>query len=216
MDLNLAADPSQRTSYPLSEVITGVGSVLCSLSRLEYLRLNLPHEVLYDERRYTYRQIFGGNVGHWPKLHTFIIHNLAIGTKDFTRLLTKSMPTLQALEIHPTIKLLDGQWNWIIANLRQLNLSTLEIWSTSACRELACRESPWLDSAWTKSPFECPDGPFYLETRVREEDQYCLYRPGIPDYVLYGKRHPGLLPHQKDDESKQYVRELQDFLRIED
>ena len=148
LDLNLAADSPQRVSYALSETITGVGSVLSSLSRLEYLRLNLPYEVLRDDGRYTYRQIFGRNVGHWPKINTFIIHNLVIGTKDLTSILTKSMPALQTLEIHSTMRLLDGQWNWIIAHLRQLNLSTLEIWSTAACQELACRESPWSDSDW--------------------------------------------------------------------
>ena len=213
LDLNLAADNPDKRSFPMSEVITGVGSVLRSLCRLEYLRLNLPHEVLDEDRgRYTYGQIFGENVGHWPKLHTFIIHNLVIGTKDLTRLLTNSMSALRTLEIHSTMKLLDGQWDWIIAHLRQLNLSTFEIWSTSACQELACRESPWTDLGWYKSPFECPNGQYYLEERVHEEDQYCLYREGIPDYVLHGKRHPGLLPHQKDDESNLYLKELQKFL----
>ena len=198
LDLHLAKDILNQGSHEAHDVIASLGSVISSLSRLEYLRLNLPYNSVEYCGRYTYRQIFERDAGKWPRLHTFIIDNLVIGTRDLTSLLTTSMPALKTFQIFTTIKLLDGQWNWVIAFLRQLSLTELVIWSESA--------------------FINPDGHNYLERR-RDEDNWerthCLYSDVIPRYVLGGRRHPGLLPQQKDDESNRYLEELQEFLQTE-
>ena len=192
LELHLASDFFHEGRSEVPNAITGLGSVLISLARLEYLRLNLPMNIAENCGLYTYRQIFGRTVGKWPRLHTFIIRSLVIGTEDLTLLLTESMPALQNLKMFSTMKLLDGQWNWIIAYMRQLNLSSLKIDSDYA--------------------FKSPDGRFYLEERYHYWDErYCLFTKNIPEYVLDGGRHPGLLPHQKDNESDRYLEELQNF-----
>lgn len=185
--------------------LTGLGCLLRSLTNLEYLHLDLPYGtwsvdgVYHRERHYTYDQIFAKKAGLWPKIHTFVIHNLGIGTQDLVRLLSDGMPQLNNFQIRSSMDLLDGRWEWIIEHMRHIKKLRRFI-------------------IYPGTELICPDDQTYLLDRTSdgdfESDEYYDIMVEVEDYVLNGGRHPGLLPHQPDDASHVFIQELDDFLYL--
>lgn len=162
--------------------------------------LNLPFGIDILETPYSYNQIFAGQHGHWPKLCKLAIHNLAVGTKDLTRLLTLDLPKLRDLAIYE-VKLVDGRWEWIIEYMRSfLKLERLHGRPDGA-------------------GLVYPGGGYNLpESTSNEQSGRCADRKvldKVANYVRHGGRHPSLSANQPDVASKGYLEKLQEYLAFE-
>ncbi|KAL8847818.1 MAG: hypothetical protein Q9221_007170 [Calogaya cf. arnoldii] len=102
--------------------LRGLGQLLYSLTKLESLDLRLPlarcDSLPLWGNQNSYDQVFERKDGRWPKLHTLILHNIAVGTRDLVSLFSNGLPILRTLALS-SIKLLDGKWEWLIEFMHQ-------------------------------------------------------------------------------------------------
>ena len=105
--------------------LSGLGRLLDSFPDLEHLELILPKPLPHHTQLYGYDRIFARKDSRWPRLHTLVLYNITISTKDLTILL-QSLPSLRNLRI-PDVRLINGRWEWIIEFMhRSLKLESFE------------------------------------------------------------------------------------------
>ena len=156
--------------------LSGLGRLLDSFPDLEHLELVLPKALPRHTPLYRYDQIFARKGCRWPRLHTLVLCNVTIGTKDLV-LLLQSLPSLRSLRI-PDVWLIDGRWQWIIEFMhRSLKVESFE-------------------AAPYETLFQYADEDFY-EDESGDFDivaDYVLRRPGV--------RHPHLRANESDEEDE--------------
>ena len=104
-----------------------VSRMLGSLTTLKRLELELPDDYINDPVFYFPYSVMFPKDGHWPRLTTFAVRNLAIGTKDLVTLFIKKMPSVRHLAF-ANIHLSDGIWEGMVEFLRILHrLSSFSI-----------------------------------------------------------------------------------------
>ena len=118
LTLHMLCSTQDADALHSSYSLCGLGRLLKSIPKLEYLELVLPNAWTYKEHPYRYDHLFVNKDGRWPHLHTLVLEGIAIGIKDLMEFFCKCLPNLRSLSFS-SILLLDGRWELIVEGMRR-------------------------------------------------------------------------------------------------